>query len=57
MQKAYIALTSIVPSRIKNMVQSIVQVGKEHKDLLKREEEGKENVWSAIELAGIHSLC
>ena len=37
------------------MVQNIVQVGKECMDLLKREGEGKENVWRGIELAGIHS--
>ena len=48
MQKDCIILTSVVPSRIKNMVQSIVQVGKEYKDLLERKGEGEENVWSAI---------
>ena len=50
-------MTSVVPSRIKNMVQSIVQVEMEYKDLLEREGNGKENVWSIIELVGIHSLC
>ena len=39
-----------MPSRIKNTVQSIVRVGKEYMDLLEREGEGKEHVWSAIEL-------
>ena len=39
------------------MVQSIVQVGKEYKDLLERDGDGKENVWRAIELVQIHSLC
>ena len=45
------------PFRIKNMVQSNVGVGKEYKDLVEREGEGKENVWSAIEPARIHLLC
>ena len=44
MQKDRIILTNVVPSRIKNMVQSIMQVGKEYKDLLEREGEEKENV-------------
>ena len=42
--KNCIILASVVSSRIKNMVQSIVQVGKEYKDVLEREGEGKKNV-------------
>ena len=56
-KKDCIILTSVVPCRIKNTIQSIVRVGKEYRDLLEREREGKENLWSAIELAQIHSQC
>ena len=52
-----IILTNVVPFRIKNTVQSTVQVGNEYKDMLEREGEGKENMWSAIGLIEIHSLC
>ena len=57
MQKNHIILSSVVPSRVKKMVQSTVQVGKEYTVLLEREGEGEESVWSAIDLAGIHPLC